>query len=224
MSATTADVVAWLDTPKWKPATRSSVRASLRSFYKWAQGEGLRPDNPTDRTRPVKMPERTIKEAPMEAVEAALERAEPLDRLALSLAAFGGLRRAEITRLHTDDIDLERGMLTVVGKGQKTRKVPIHPRLRPGLAEAVQRGGYVFPDAEDGFAGIERMGKRLARLIPGKWTAHSLRHAFASNVYRSSKDIRAVQQLLGHASIATTEIYTRVDEDDLRAAVGMWSA
>ena len=224
MTATTSDVVSWLEQPKWKPATRSSVRASLRSFYKWAHGEGLRADDPTTRTRPVKLPDRTIKEAPMEAIEAALGRAEPLDRLAIGLAAFGGLRRAEIARLHAGDIDLDRGMLTVLGKGSKTRFVPIHPRLRPGLVDAVERGGYVFPEGGDGMKGVERMGKRLSRLLPGKWTAHSLRHAFASNVYRSSKDIRAVQQLLGHSSISTTEIYTRISEDDLRAAVGAWSA
>jgi site-specific recombinase XerD len=67
------------------------------------------------------------------------------------------------------------------------------------------------------------MGRRIARALPGKWSAHSLRHYFAGNVYRASHDIRSVQQLLGHASIATTEIYTHVNDDDLHAAVGAWA-
>lgn len=225
MTATTAEVVEWLEQPGWRPATRASVRASLRSFFKWAQEEGLRPDNPAARTRPIRQPERPVKEAPMDAIEEALESATPRDRLALSLAAFAGLRRAEIANLHADNIDLDRGMLEITGKGGKVRRVPIHPRLLGDLAEVKARGGYAFLGA-DGWSPVtvDGMGKRLARLLPGKWTAHSLRHAYAGNVYRASKDIRAVQQLLGHSSISTTEQYTRVDEDDLRAAVGMWSS
>jgi len=225
MTATTSDLVAWLDQPGWKPATRRAVRSSLRAYYKWALDAGVRPDDPSAKLRPIRVPERRIKEAPLEVVEEALAGASDRDRLALGLAVFAGLRRAEIAGLHADHIDLVEEMLEVTGKGSKTRWVPIHPRLLADLTEVKRTGGHVFRGA-DGWSPVtaDAMGRRLARLLPGRWTAHSLRHAYAGNVYRASKDIRAVQQLLGHASVATTQLYTHVDRDDLRAAVGAWAS
>ena len=139
------------------------------------------------------------------------------------LAAYAGLRRAEIANLHADNVG-ER-MLTVLGKGQKVRRVPIHPMLEVPLRDAKARGGYIFRGA-DGWSPVtvDAMGRRIARALPDKWSAHSLRHYYAGHVYRASHDIRAVQQLLGHASIATTQIYTQVNDDDLHAAVGMWAS
>jgi site-specific recombinase XerC len=115
-------------------------------------------------------------------------------------------------------------MLTVTGKGSKTRRVPIHPMLVEPLRKVQERGGYAFPSVDGGPITPDAMGRRIARALPGKWSAHSLRHYFAGNVYRASHDIRSVQQLLGHASIATTEIYTHVNDEDLHAAVGMWAS
>jgi site-specific recombinase XerD len=221
--ATTEDVLAWLQTPKWQPATRLSARSSLRSFYRWAVEAGVRDSDPTTRTKPVKVPPRHIKEAPEEALMQALENANERDRLAVLLAAYAGLRRAEIAGLHADNIG-ER-MLEVTGKGGKTRRVPIHPFLVEPLKDAKARGGYVFRGS-DGWNPVtpDALGRRIARVLPGKWSAHSLRHFYAGHVYRASKDIRAVQQLLGHSSIATTQIYTMVNDDDLTAAVGSWAS
>jgi len=220
-TAEPADLVEWLETPGWKPATRLSARSSLRVFYRWMVEEGLRPDDPSARTRAVKMPPRAIKEAPQDALLTALEGVGDRDRLAVLLAAYAGLRRAEIASLHADNIGAK--MLTVTGKGGKTRRVPIHPMLEAPLRDAKERGGYLFRGA-DGWSPVtpDAMGRRIARALPGKWTAHSLRHYYAGNVYRASHDIRAVQQLLGHSSVATTQIYTMVDDDDLTAAVAAW--
>lgn len=222
VSAETADLVAWLENPRWKPATRLAARSSLRSYYRWAVESGLRTDDPSARTKAVKVPPRTIKEAPQGALLEALERVGERDRLAILLAAYAGLRRAEIATLHADNIG-ER-MLTVTGKGSKTRRVPIHPMLEAPLRAAKERGGYVFRGA-DGWSPVtpDAMGRRIARALPDKWSAHSLRHYYAGHVYRASHDIRAVQQLLGHSSVATTQIYTMVDDDDLHRAVGAWA-
>jgi site-specific recombinase XerC len=152
----------------------------------------------------------------------ALENVEPRDRLAIMLAAYAGLRRAEIAGLHADDIG-DR-MLTVTGKGSKTRRVPIHPMLEEQLRIVKARGGYIFPNVNGEPMKPDSLGRRIARALPGKWSAHSLRHYYAGNVYRASHDLRAVQELLGHSSIATTQIYTQVNDDDLHAAVGMWAS
>jgi site-specific recombinase XerD len=222
-TATTEDIIGWLENPEWKPATRMSARASLRSYFKWAVAAGVVATDPVANTRKVKMPPRTIKEAPQDALLAALEKVGERDRLAVMLAAYAGLRRAEIASLHADDIGDK--VLTVTGKGSKTRRVPIHPMLEAPLREAKQRGGHVFRGA-DGWSPVtaDAMGRRIARALPGKWSAHSLRHYFAGNVYRASHDIRAVQELLGHSSVATTEIYTRVDDTHLQAAVSAWAS
>ena len=223
LTADTSDLVAWLENPRWKPATRLAARSSLRSYYRWAQESELRSDDPSARTKAVKVPPRTIKEAPQEALLTALEGVGDRDRLAILLAAYAGLRRAEIATLHADNIG-DR-MLTVTGKGSKTRRVPIHPMLETPLREARERGGYVFRGA-DGWSPVtpDAMGRRISRSLPGKWSAHSLRHYYAGHVYRASHDIRAVQQLLGHSSVATTQIYTMVNDDDLHRAVGSWAS
>ena len=222
-TATTEEIIGWLENPDWKPATRMSARSSLRSFYKWALEAEVVHKDPTARTRPVKVPPRAVKEAPQDALLTALEAVGDRDRLAIMLAAYAGLRRAEIATLHADNI--EDRMLTVTGKGSKTRRVPIHPMLVSPLREAKERGGYVFRGA-DGWSPVtpDAMGRRIARALPDHWSAHSLRHYFAGNVYRASHDIRAVQQLLGHSSIATTQIYTHIDDDELHRAVGAWAS
>jgi site-specific recombinase XerD len=91
------------------------------------------------------------------------------------------------------------------------------------LRKVQERGGYAFPSVDGGPITPDAMGRRIARALPGKWSAHSLRHYYAGSVYRASHDIRSVQQLLGHASIATTEIYTHINDDDLHAAVSAWA-
>jgi site-specific recombinase XerD len=221
-TATPEQVIKWLENPRWQPATKLSARASLRSYYRWAMESGRVQADPTAKTRTIKMPPRAIKEAPQDALLTALEGAHERDRLAIMLAAYAGLRRAEIANLHADQIG-DR-MLTVVGKGSKTRRVPIHPMLEEPLRKVQARGGYAFPNVDGSPITPDAMGRRIARALPGKWSAHSLRHYYAGNVYRASHDIRSVQQLLGHASIATTEIYTQINDDDLHAAVGMWAS
>jgi site-specific recombinase XerC len=221
-TATPEVIIGWLDNPGWKPATKLSARASLRSYYRWALESGRLTEDPTVKTRAIKMPPRSIKEAPKEALLEALEHVEARDRLAIMLAAYAGLRRAEIANLHADQIG-DR-MLTIVGKGSKERRVPIHPLLEEPLREVRARGGYAFPNVDGRPITPDAMGRRIARALPGKWSAHSLRHYYAGNVYRASHDIRAVQQLLGHSSIATTQIYTHIDDDDLHRAVGAWAS
>jgi integrase len=136
-------------------------------------------------------------------------------RLAVLLGARAGLRRAEIRGLHQRDISETH--LTVTGKGGKTRRIPIHPDLR-GPLRAVE--GWAFPSSQR--PGEHLSSQRMAEIIDsaiGPWTAHSLRRRFATSAYDGSGDIRAVQELLGHASPTTTSLYVRANESRMEAAV-----
>jgi len=137
-----------------------------------------------------------------------------------------GLRRAELISLDVADgrLDLEAGEVTVTGKGGKTRTVPVGRRARDALRDWIAaRPACAVPGERALFTGPR--GRRIApsvlasRLkawarragVPGRIHPHMLRHSFATHVLQSSQDLRAVQELLGHASISTTQVYTHLD-------------
>lgn len=126
------------------------------------------------------------------------------------------MRRAEIARVHSDDVS-DVG-LHVTGKGGRTRTLPIHPRLHDRLHAL---DGWAFPSSQrpGGHLCADRIARRLEAILPPPWTAHSLRHYFASAAYAGTRDLRSVQTLLGHASIETTQRYVAVSNDDLTQAV-----
>jgi integrase len=105
----------------------------------------------------------------------------------------------------------------VTGKGGKERRIPAHPIIADAL-RALPRG-YVFPGVDAGHLSPDRVGRLMAAALPGDWTAHSLRHRFATRAFAGQRDLLTVQQLLGHASVATTQRYTQVPDDALRRAV-----
>lgn len=153
------------------------------------------------------------------------------------LAAYAGLRRSEIAAVHPRDfVD---GVLHVVGKGDRARIVPVHPlidqavraeleRRRDGRigtgwrlgAARVDPAGYLFPGQQPGtHVSPWVVGDALSGLLGDVWTGHTLRHRFASRAYAASRDLRAVQELLGHSRPETTARYTAVPDDAMREAV-----
>lgn len=130
-----------------------------------------------------------------------------------------GLRRGEIACGHSDDLmpDLLGWALLVHGKGGKQRIVPVPD----DLADALRRlpRGYFFPGRDNGHLSARWVGKLLTRLMPEGWSCHSLRHRFGTDALDESKNIRVVQELLGHAHVNTTQIYTAVDRSEMFAAV-----
>lgn len=118
--------------------------------------------------------------------------------------------------------DIKGQWLRVIGKGGHARMVPLPPHL---AARVKRRGeGYVFPGQIDGHLSARRVGELIRECLPAGMTPHQLRHRYATTVYRSSGDIRAVQELLGHARLDTTMIYTAVDSDTTAsAAAGAWT-
>lgn len=148
------------------------------------------------------------------------------DKAFLELFYSSGLRLSEVVRVNINDLDLREGIMTVIGKGNKMRIVPIGQKAIQAIQSWIGRRGAIKINEESAHAlFITERGKRMtARAIQYRiqmWAIkqgiestvhpHLLRHSFASHVLQSSQDLRAVQEMLGHANISTTQVYTHLD-------------
>lgn len=191
--------------------TRRNLRSALVTFFSWCHHAGIRGDDLAQSIPKMKMPRPHPRPCPEEYITEALGKATEPERLMLALAAEYGLRRGEIARLHSNDvIPSENGWALVVnGKGDKQRILPIRDDLAQRLRSA---DGYVFPGRNDGHVGDSFIGKHISRLLPEGWSAHKLRHRFATVAYAQSHDMLGVARALGHASTKTTEHYVALPE------------
>jgi integrase/recombinase XerD len=150
----------------------------------------------------------------------------------LHLMYASGLRVSELVGLRTADMDMQRGLVSALGKGGKRRLVPVGEvaldhvgrylrDVRPRVAGADERALFVSPRgghfSRESFWRIVRRHAVAAGIVPLP-SPHKLRHSFATHLLRGGADLRAVQAMLGHADLGTTEIYTRVAADHVRAA------
>jgi integrase/recombinase XerD len=229
---------------RWGPLTISQALSAIRAFVRWQIDRGYRADDPTRGItwpkRPKRVP-RALTTAQVRALWAAISEPAGLDREAswqwrrerriVMLMLYAGLRRVEVAALLWRDVDLGsrpgEGSITVRdGKGGKDRVIPLHPTLRAELLAVELR------PARSAVAG-RRDGKRLTtksightfeRWLPARGittSAHVLRHTFATELIRNKADIRKIQELLGHESLETTEVYLAADPEQLREAVQM---
>ena len=136
----------------------------------------------------------------------------------IRLAGEHGLRRAEIAVVHSRDVvhDLLGYSLQVHGKGGRLRYVPLADDVANAILDAA---GYAFPGKIDGHLSPWWVGKLVSRLLPKGWTTHTLRHRFATVSYAEDHDVFAVQDLMGHASPATTLRYVALADDAKRRLV-----
>ncbi|MCV7101548.1 tyrosine-type recombinase/integrase [Mycobacterium palustre] len=216
---TAEQLLNWLGRQQYlSPEGRKNYRAVLSGFFTWMYRYGRMPDYIGDALPRVRVPKVPPRPAGDEAWEAALAQADQRTELMLRLAGEAGLRRAEIAQVHSSHLDSVGGnpQLLVHGKGGKQRIVPISDYLAALIRESGK--GWVFPNGLGGHLGPDRVGRLIAGALPGDWTAHTLRHRFATRAYRGSRNLRAVQKLLGHESILSTERYTAVYDDEIRAA------
>lgn len=202
----------------WKAETRRSFRAGINGFFRWTVRFGHLPTNPVDDLPTMRGSQARPKPCPEDVYKAALLRGDERETLMLRLAGDAGLRRGEIAQVHRGDLRRTPGgpELLVRGKGAKQRVIPV----TEDIAERIERSeGFCFPSLRGDHLTARAVGVMLSDLLGGRWTAHTLRHRFATNVYRASKDLRALQELLGHSSLAMTQRYVDTSQDEMRAAM-----
>ena len=212
--------------------------SATRTYYRFLIGEGLVVRDPTERLQSPKKWRTLPSVLTVHEVERLLDAAREDDPLAWrdrALVEFGyatGARVSEIVGLEVKDVLFDQGLVRLYGKGSKERLVPIgrralgavalyHREIRPGLEKGKGRGvlflnGRGQPLSRVGAWGIV---KKLARAagITKRVTPHTLRHTFATHLLEGGADLRAVQEMLGHADLSTTQLYTSVDREYLRS-------
>lgn len=214
--------------------------ASMRSFFRFGQREGWADSNPA---KPLRNPRRTrtlpnfLSTTDLATLLEAPSSGEPLglrDRAILETLYSAGLRVSELVGVNDADLDLGRGLLRVRGKGKRERVSPIGSFASQAI-QRWQRARPADPRAKPGAAVplfVNRFGRRLTTRSVGRLlekylattgldrrtTPHTLRHSFATHLLDAGADIRSVQELLGHKSLVTTQIYTHVSTSALRAA------
>ncbi len=223
-------------------AARTAARrlSALRQFFRFLAREGIRADDPTELQEGPRLPASLPKALSQAEVEALIEGASRLDGargpLAVALIELlysSGVRVTELVELPVNALRPGQPLVAVRGKGNKERLVPISARARLAalatlkeLPKGAKPSRWLFPSrAADGHVTRQAVGIILkdaalaAGLDPARVSPHVLRHSFASHLLGNGADLRSLQILLGHADIATTQIYTKVLEDRLRKLV-----
>jgi integrase/recombinase XerC len=218
------------------PVALGRKLSTLRTFYKFLVREGLAPSNPARAVASPKRPKKLPQVLPEEEVATLIESqhlALPLelrDRAFLELLYASGLRVSELTGLDLEHLDLAGGLVRVLGKRQKERVVPVGSAARAALARWLDEGRPVLAAGPDGARGRcavflnyrggrlsqRSVARRLERAVlasglPRHVHPHVLRHCFATHLLGNGADLRAIQELLGHASLSTTQRYTHLD-------------
>jgi integrase/recombinase XerC/integrase/recombinase XerD len=220
------------------PASLARTVASLRSFYRMLREHGLVASNPAELLtlpkRPRSLPH-VLRPQELAQLLDRIPQTTPLelrDRAMLELAYACGLRAEELVTLTTDSVDFDAEQLRIEGKGSKTRLVPVgEPALR-ALTRYLERARPALAHDDERALLLSKSGRPLStsdvrrRLriwstragLGGAVHPHALRHSFATHLLNGGADLRAIQELLGHSSISTTQVYTQVESARLRRA------
>jgi site-specific recombinase XerD len=206
--------------PRLAPATVARKLAAVRSFLRFTLGRSRVPDIPLAPRRPRRLPD-APKQEEVEALLAGLEGDGPLplrNRALVELVYSAGLRSAEAVGLDLADVDFEQELVRVRGKGSKERVVPLGEQAAYWLAVYLRQARPELARGADDAFFLSARGRRLdtstlRRLVRHP---HRLRHAFATHLLEGGADLRTIQELLGHSSLSTTQVYSHVDGRRLR--------
>lgn len=217
------------------PATAARTLSALKGFHKFLRGEGMLQVQASEMITAPRVRRKIPSVLTPQEVESLLERTDlsPIglrDRAMLELDYSSGLRVSELCKLVMGDIDFEKRLLRVRGKGNKERVVPYGKVAAISLKKYIEEArSFFMRKKHSSFVFLNYAGNPLSRVsfwkmlrkyasmagLSGKVTPHTLRHSFATHLIEGGADLRAVQELLGHSSISTTQIYTKLDMDYL---------
>jgi site-specific recombinase XerD len=236
--------LAFLTTRRYARATVARKAAALRCYFAWQRRRGAldvdparRLASPGGRSRLPRVLDRgeldELLDGSTEAVSGpgAPDAVAARDDAVLELLYGCGLRVAELCGLDIGDVDLRAGMVTVMGKGNRQRRVPMHERCaeaidawllrgREALVTDVSPPHAVFLNRRGARLGTRDVRRIVDRRSPVPTHPHALRHSFATHLLDGGADLRVVQELLGHASLQTTQVYTHVSKDRLLSVYG----
>jgi integrase/recombinase XerD len=229
----------------YSPRSNARLLSALRAFYAHALRRGARSDDPTALLDPPKLPRslpKALAESQVDALLAAPDIDTPLglrDRAMLELMYAAGLRVTELVTLPANGLNLRQGVIRVTGKGSKDRLVPLGEESQHWLERYLAQGrtqlssGKPIPKMADGevplfieatrkpptrqqFWLLVKRYAAVAGINPATISPHGLRHSFATHLLNRGADLRALQMLLGHSSLSTTQIYTLVAREHLQ--------
>ncbi|MEZ4653932.1 MAG: tyrosine recombinase XerC [Candidatus Eisenbacteria bacterium] len=228
--------LAWLGAAEVAPRSVTRKLAALRSFCRYLKKRGWIAEDPTAGLRGPRLGRRLPRFVPEEEMQSLLDgdwgddANAPRDRAILELFYATGMRLSELVGLQRDDLDLRQQTVRVRGKGNKERIVVFGDKAASALEtyrgslreQGRPAGGPLFPGRRGALSArtVQRIvGRHLGRIArAGGRSPHVLRHSFATHLLDRGADIRAIQELLGHASLGTTQIYTHVSVEALRRA------
>jgi integrase/recombinase XerD len=229
--------------PRFAPSSVARALVAVRSFHRFCLDEGYLTSDPSEEVGAPRVPQgipKALSEPEVDALLGAVAGEEPRalrDRAILETLYATGVRISELVGLDRRDLDLEDALVRVFGKGSKERVVPVGRSARAALADYLARGrpelerpatrarvpgDPLFLNARGGrltrqgcWKIVTAAGERVG--LAGRLSPHVLRHSCATHMLEHGADIRVVQELLGHASLSTTQVYTRVSPERLRA-------
>lgn len=226
------DIISYFaETTTLSKRSQARVLSSLHSFYKWMIMEGEMTDNPSDAIEAPKLGKYLPAVLSVEEVDRLIAAVDldsafgKRDRAMLETLYGLGLRVSELISLRISSIWTEQGFVSVIGKGDKQRLVPLGGMARDAIRDYLEVRGPAADRESSDILFLNRFGRALTRIavfkmikayavkagISKEISPHTLRHSFATHLIENGADLRAVQEMLGHESILTTEIYTHID-------------
>lgn len=236
---TVHDLQTWLFHLHEQGYARSSLQrkvSAVRRFFHHLVVEGILPANPATLLEPMKAPKKLPEVLREEDIQKVLDAWQPGDPVGIRNKALvevlygSGMRVSELVSLRVRDLDLREGIARVLGKGRKERIVPLSPKALEALTRYLDVRREFSPQTDHVF--VSRRGRPLARQrvweilrevfrelaeVEGVYP-HLLRHSFATHLLSRGADLRVIQELLGHARLATTQVYTHLSMDQVKQA------